>query len=220
MKKSNRCYQFQHCRECSSTTPAVTGEEQLVRSAEDALVWAGGHWAFQLSVNSCAIHVFHLLLQKCASAEYQWLYCIYPLHGCLCKWTQVLAKAAFWEELTAHPLSALKLWGGEKQTIVEIWPLVIDFKFVCIKCCGLKNASLSIKSALLSFLGMAQIAQVLQRKQQWKQTHMPFFFFFLTDPFTSKEEGREMGICESSARYLILPFSRHLHLYLHFTAVF
>lgn len=46
------------------------------------------------------------------------------------------------------------------------WPLLIDFKFVCIKSCGLKNASLSVKSALLSFLGMAQIAQVLQRKQQ------------------------------------------------------
>jgi len=37
-----------------------------------------------------------------------------------------------------------------------------------------------IKSALLSFLGMAQIAQVLQRKQQRKQTHMriSLIFFF------------------------------------------
>lgn len=126
MKKSNRCYQFQHCRERSSITPAVTGEEQLVWSTEDALVWAGGHGAFQPSVDSCAIRVFHLLLQKCASAEYQWLYCIYPLHGCLCKWTQVLAKAAFWEELTAHPLSALKLWGGRKRTIVGPYSLILN----------------------------------------------------------------------------------------------
>lgn len=70
MKKSNRSYQFQHCRQHSSTVPTVVGE-QLMSGAEDASVRVGGRGAFQLSVDSCAKCVFHLLLQKCASAEYQ-----------------------------------------------------------------------------------------------------------------------------------------------------
>lgn len=66
MKKSDRCH-----RECSSTTPAVAGEERPVQGAGDASVCGGGRGASQPTADSCAICVFHLLLQKCASAEYR-----------------------------------------------------------------------------------------------------------------------------------------------------
>lgn len=170
VKKSNRCYQFQHCRECSSTSPAATIEAQPVRGAEDAAAWAGGRGAFQPSVDSCAIGVFHLLLQKCASAEYCWLCCEYPLQSWLCKQTQVLTKAAFWEALTAHPLSALKLGVGGSKWMLTSGPQSILY---------FTDAQRCIKSALLSFLGMAQIAQVLQRKQVKANTQTHFRYFFL-----------------------------------------
>lgn len=68
--EEKRCVvSFSISESCSFTVPAITGE-QLVRAA-DVSVQAGGRGAFQPSVDSCAIRVFHLLLQKCASAEYQ-----------------------------------------------------------------------------------------------------------------------------------------------------
>jgi len=120
MNKSDRCYQFQRCSERPPTAPAITGKDsrcgaqaRLQPEQEDA--------ELSSRLSTVVPCVFHLLLQKCASVEYQWPHCIYPLQGCLRKWTEVLAKAAFRQVLgTCCPPSLctkIRRRGGSGQLL-------------------------------------------------------------------------------------------------------